>query len=161
MDNLFPLVPKSNSKLLPGYFWPIKLSNGHYACGVVLEIPLKAMKLSRTFYAGLLNWTGEQKPTKEKLETFKLKIIKQGIAHIKTITSRNESIEGHIDLGMLNIEVLPVVDCGAYSHNSYVMKGFSVLRKATPEDHQMLKTQSTWGYNVINIEADRFFVNSK
>lgn len=61
----YPLFPKSNVKLKAGQFWPIKLSNQHYACGVILDVPPKDRNDTRGIFIGLLNWTGKTKPTQE------------------------------------------------------------------------------------------------
>lgn len=64
MDIAYPFVPKSNARLKPGHFWPIKLSNSKYACGIVLDVPKeKGLYTTRMFYAGLLDWIGDSKPT--------------------------------------------------------------------------------------------------
>lgn len=76
MDVKFPFIPKSNLKIEPGYFWPIKLLNGNYGCGIVLDVPRdKQPADTRTFYVGLLNWTGNLKPTIQSLESMPLKIL--------------------------------------------------------------------------------------
>jgi hypothetical protein len=156
MDITYPFIPKSNSKLRPGHFWPIKLSNGQFACGIVLTIPTdKGLYNTRNFYAGLLNWTGMEKPTSDSLESAQLKILDNGVAHIKTILTQGEAIEGQIDLLKNDLEIELVVDSRVYSNSSYVLKGFQTIRKATRQDHQILKTKSTWGYEVIVIQANR------
>ena len=156
MDIVFPFIPKSNSKLKPGHFWPIQLSNGKYACGIVLDVPLdKNGYNTRNIYAGLLSWTNSSKPTVQDLESSSLKIIDQGHAHIKTITIQSESIVGLIDLRKNNLEINMVVDSQTYSINSIVLKGFEIIRKATIRDHTDLKTKSSWGYSVIIISANR------
>ena len=76
----YPLLPKSNKKLQAGQFWPIKLSNHYYACGVILDVPPKDGRDTKGIFIGLLNWTGKSKPTRENLESISLKIIRQGSA---------------------------------------------------------------------------------
>jgi len=50
-----------------------------------------------------------------------------------------------------NLNVDLVVDSQVYSNSSYVLKGFQTIRKATMQDHETLKTQATWGYEVIKL----------
>jgi len=146
----FPFTPKSNLKIKPGHFWAIRLNNGDFACGIVLDIPKdKDIQDTRSCYVGLLNWTGSEKPTIESLEAVPLIIVKQGNAHIKTISIQGEQILGIIDLERNNLTIDLVVDSQSYSNSSYVLKGFQTIRKATMKDHESLKTKSSWGYGVI------------
>lgn len=144
---------------MPGHFWPIKLSNGSFACGIVLATP-KNTKLfgSRIFYAGLLNWNALERPTASSLELFPLKILKEGKAHIKTITTQEESIVGFIDLEKNNLLIKLTVDSRIYSSTSKVVQAFDIIHKATPEDHQNLDTISTWGYSVIINSANHMLL---
>ena len=156
MDITYPFIPKSNSKLRPGHFWPIKLSSGQFACGIVLSVPTeKGLYNTRSFYVGLLNWTGKEKPTQYDLELSPLQILDHGVAHIKTILTQGEAIEGQIDLVKNNLDIELTVTNQVYSQSSYVLKGFEIVRKSTPKDHETLKTKSTWGYSVIVIRANR------
>lgn len=146
----FPFTPKSNSKLMPGHFWPIRLSNVSFACGIVLATPTDTkIYRSRGFYAGLLNWNALDRPTVSALELSPLKILKEGKVHIKTITTQEESILGFIDPEKNNLPIKLTVDSRIYSPSSQVVQAFDIVRKATPEDHQNLDTISTWGYSVI------------
>ena len=155
----YPFVPKSNSRLQPGHFWGIKLSNGKYACGIVLDVPrTKGAYNTRNFYAGLLDWVGDSKPTALTLETALLKTLIQGEAHIKVISEYNEAIEGQIDLVKNNLEIALVVNSLYYSVYSQVLRGYEVVRKAEEEDHTSLKNHSTFGYAVINNTANRLLV---
>jgi len=157
MDIKYPFIPKSNSKLKPGHFWPIRLSDGNFACGLVLDVPCDKKKSnSRMFYAALLSWTSALKPTSQSLESSVMKILDQGHAHIKTITIQGEAIEGLIDLKKAKLKIAFLVDSDDYSPNSYVYKGFQIIRKSTRQDHKNLNTQSTWGYNVIISSANQF-----
>jgi len=155
MDIAYPFVPKSNARLRPGHFWPIKLSNSKYACGIVLDVPKeKGLYTTRMFYAGLLDWIGDSKPTANSLESSPLTILRQGHAHIKTILFCNEAIEGYIDPVKNNLEIELVVDALYYSTATKVLKGFEVVRKATMQDHENLRNKSAWGYAVINNSAN-------
>jgi hypothetical protein len=158
MEEFYPLIPKSNSKLKPGQFWTIKLSNGQYGCGIVLDVPKKGTYSTRMFFAGLLNWTGTEKPTKFQLENSNLEIIDQGKAHIKAITCEGESIEGEVNLSKCRTEIKSEVDSREYGPCSFVVKGFSILHKASRAEHEELKTQSTWGFRLINLQAEKLLV---
>lgn len=153
MKDSYPFTPKSNAKLKAGQFWPIKLSNGYFAAGVVLAVPDKGVADTKTFFAGLLNWVGKSKPTKAELEASHIELLEQGKAHIKTITTDGEQIEGEVHLEKCAIDILQEVDSAVHSEYSQILKGFNIIGKANPSDHERLKTQSTWGFNVINIKA--------
>ncbi len=121
----YPYEPKSNNKLEIGEFWSIPLPNGEFGCGVIIEIPDKNEKRMR-FTAGLLNWIGNQAPTESILKFGDLKIIRFGNVHIKTILSRGEKIRGKIEIENIgNIKI------------------------------SNLKELSTWGYNFINLLAEK------
>src|SRR5579862_1093622 len=150
MDLKFPFIPKSNSKLKPGFFWPIKLSNGNYACGIILDVPNdKKLYGTRMIYVGLLNWNSKMKPTAQSLEQYKLTLEEQGFAHIKTISFHGEAIEGYIDIKKNNLDVELNVSNSHYSPGSHVLRGFHIIRNSTKEDHEKLRNKSTWGYSVI------------
>ncbi len=156
MDTTYPFVPKTNSKLRPGHFWPIQLSDGKFGCGIVLSVPAeKGPNKTKIFYAGLLNWTGDSKPTSASLSLTHLKILDSGVAGIMTILTQGEAIEGHIDLLPNNLEIDVTVSSQHYSTNSMALKGFEIVRKATGEDYATLKLNSTWGCEVIVLMANR------
>jgi hypothetical protein len=156
MDTNFPFIPKSNSKLRRGHFWAIQLSNRNFGCGIVLDVPIDIKTYgTKSFYLGLLNWTDNIKPTAESLENQKLTILAEGHAHIKTIATQGEEIIGIIDLEKNNLQCSLVVDSQEYSNSSYVLKGFQTVSKATRQDHENLKTKSTWGYEVIIAKANK------
>ena len=152
---IYPFTPKTNLKIKVGQFWPIKLKNGTYACGLVLDIPPRESKDTKNVFIGLLNWTGKDKPSKLVLENSDVCVIEQGKAHIKTISSCGESIEGEIEIEKTKIQISEQVDSSGYGLHSCVVKGFKILRKSDPIDHKNLTTEGTWGYNYINIIADK------
>jgi hypothetical protein len=93
----YPFTPKSTRFLKSGQYWAIKLKNGKYACGVVVDLWEVDSKVNtRIFIAGLLDWVGEVKPTPDDLESAKL--LEMAQAHIKTITHTGSEILGHVPL---------------------------------------------------------------
>jgi hypothetical protein len=152
----YPFLPKSNSKLSPGHFWAIQLDSGEFGCGIVLDIPEdKKNHGTKSIYIGLLNWKGAERPNQDILNNSKLTILKEGRAHVKTITSKEEQILGLINLKQNKLFISPCVDARFYSECTYVLQGYMVLRKSTKEDHENLKNQSSWGYDLINILANK------
>jgi hypothetical protein len=161
MPTIYPFSPKSNKHLQPGHFWPIKLSNGKFACGIVLDVPGPGTIGTKMFLAGLLDWTGDQKPSQEELGSTTLKILDQGNAHIKTIFVQHEAIEGCIALENSGIQIEEQVLAMYIFTGSKVMKGYNAVRTATPEDHSSLSNRSTWGYGVIYLCAERLLTNTR
>lgn len=158
-DFKYPFTPKSNAYLKPGQFWPIQLLNGHFGCGIVLDVPHNQLNNNkRMVHVGLLNWTNSSRPTVQELESIPLTILDHGQAHIKTISTQDEEISGIINLDKNNLIIEPVVDSRQYSPSSQVLIGYQVLRKATIQDHENLKTKSTWGYSFIVNLANKLLI---
>ena len=87
----YPFIPKSTVKMKRGQFWPIRLPNAKYACGMVLDV----VHESRTsFLAGLLDWTSSEKPTREAL--IGVEVQEQGVGHIKMIIEAYGEITGEL-----------------------------------------------------------------
>ena len=154
---MYPFIPKSNSKLEIGQFWPIKLSNGKYAIGIVLDFPDKKEN-TKHFFAGLLDWIGDMIPTQTVLAQANIKLIDQAKAHIKTITFDGQAIVGKIDLDLANIELPFEVSCFGYAESTNLLQGFKTIRKSTHEDHKIYGTQGGWGYDYINKLAERLLI---
>lgn len=93
----YPFIPKSTTYLEPGQIWPIFLSNGKCACGVVLaKLQRNGGIERRVFYAGLLGWSGDAPP--DSLSIKDCLIIKKGALHIKAISTIGSEIVGRTDL---------------------------------------------------------------
>ena len=123
----YPYVPKSNKKLEVGEIWPIKLPEKHYAYGVVLYVPNYAVS-RKSFVAGLVNLIKKPNTSVEGLTNKPVEIYEYAEANIKTIVSFGEQI-----IGKIHVE-------------SYI------LDKIKKEDIRV-----TWGYNVINLKAEKLF----
>lgn len=156
---IYPFVPKSTSYMREGQYWDIPLSNGRYACGRVMQFDYSSgRKASRTFLAGLLDWVGDDLPASDAIAGAKL--LEQGKVHIKTINYIGGAIRGFRSLEQDNISPLlklshmPGNDC-------WLLRGYEWLRLATLEERKSLYIQSTWGYGVIKIAAEQYFVTKK
>ena len=92
----YPFVPKSTSYLEPGQYWPIPLSNGAYACGVVLSRLQRHGKMEKcAFFAGLLDWYSQFPPDQKSI--CECSVIKCGALHIKAISEVGAEILGKAD----------------------------------------------------------------
>jgi hypothetical protein len=149
----YPFVPISTAYIEPGHFWSIPLSEGGYACGRVIQLCVKDKKRnSRTFLAGLMDWSGDARPTSEAIAG--CSVIEQGQVHIKTIKENGGEILGFRDLALDGIEPSLFRDSwGA----TYVQRGFDCLRPFDRKKDADLPVFSTWGFGVIKILAEKKF----
>ncbi len=98
----YPFTPRSTAYIEPGHYWSIPLSNGKYACGVVVSklTDIHENKVeTRLFLAALIDWSGDQPPIDENIK--ESKAIKVGVAHIKAITTTGGDIIGQSSFGFL------------------------------------------------------------
>ena len=148
MRDKYPFIPKSNQRLLPGDFRAIPLADGSFGCGVVLELYPKGLPGSKVaFLAGLLDWHGVLSPTSEALAGSKT--LKQGVAHILAITQTGGEVLGNRPLKLDGIE--PWV----FINGDVIQKGFARLRKWRRKDNECYPALSWWGYDVIQIFANK------
>ena len=104
------------------------------------------------FLAGLLDWVGEKIPTFNSIAGAKL--IEQGNAHIKTITENDELILGNRPLELDNIE--PFICKAVGSGVVYFYKGYSLIEFTPNKPVDQYPNESTWGYEVIKILANKY-----
>ncbi len=148
MKTKYSFVPKSNRYLSPGDFWAIPLADGSFGCGVVLELYPKGLPGSKiAFLASLLNWHGNSLPTFESIAGSHT--LEQGIVHILAITQTGGSILGNRPLELDGIE--PWV----FINGDIIQRGFTQLRKWRRKDNECYPTLSWWGYDVIQIYANK------
>ena len=151
----YPFEPRSNATLRPGQFWAVPLSDGRSACGRVLAIPppgdphLPAN--TRSFLAGLMDWTGTEPPTSEQLAGSQ--VIDQGMAHVRTIGET-----GGMLLGCRNLMLDAITGMRMVSHRMggtvYLYEGARRLRAATTQEAASLPVLGTWGYRFITTRAN-------
>lgn len=153
-NTVYPFEPRSAANLLPGQFWAVRLSNGSFACGRVIQLtPSGALGSRVTFLAGLMDWHGIEPPTAESIAGSQC--IAQGQAHVKTIREN-----GRLILGFRGLEcdgITPWEFRGAHGWmNSCVQLGLIKVRLQTPDDER-LPVISTWGSGVIlRLANERF-----
>lgn len=153
----YPFIPKSNKKLSPGDYWITELSNKSYAIGIVIDIPPTDLKLTREIVIGLLNWNENSIPKIQDLAN--LKILKQGHAHIKTISEYSDGIIGSINFIKNNIE--PKILIGSYGANNpewNLMKGYKIIDEYKKSDRDKYDKAGYWGYDYLNEIAENVFV---
>lgn len=91
----FPFEPRSTAYLRQGQYWSFQLSNGNFACGLVLARTTSAGKLNRSlFLGGLLNWSGPALPTPSNLKN--AVVLQKGIMHIRAIQRNGGKVQGEL-----------------------------------------------------------------
>ena len=150
-DRAFPFVPKSTTKLFPGDFWGIPLEDGRWACGRVLQNMPKGMAGARVgFLGGLLDWVDASPPTAESIAG--RPVVEQGIMHVLAITSTGGAILGTRSLDLDNTGPL------LCTLNDMVSVGLTPVRKWTVQDRGSAPALGWWGYDIIQVRANRRFV---
>lgn len=151
----YPFTPKSTSYLLAGQFWAVPMRDGRFACGRVLQVTGDghpwASTSTRTFLAGLLDWSGDEQPTAESIAGASL--LLQGKAHIKAITTTGGVVLGHRPLEADHLRPYEWLSARVVNPN-HVFAGLTYLREASREDQQNLPVMSTWGFKVIQVSAN-------
>jgi hypothetical protein len=145
----YPFLPKSNSKLELGEYWNLPLSNGCNTFFVILDIPAKKDRMS--IFIGML----DEMAREEKLDpnTKYTKVLWQSSVHIKTIRECGGLIQGKIK----PIELEEELDSGGGKY-CQVVRGYTAVRKASENDIANLKVQTTSGYNVTRIVAEKHWL---
>lgn len=92
----YPFEPKSTSKLEPGHFWALPLSDGTFAAAVVLArgTTEDGKPHARMFIAGLLDWHGKCPPDENAIHC--VQIVKSGVAHVRSIKETGSAVLGSI-----------------------------------------------------------------
>jgi hypothetical protein len=150
----YPFTPRSNAYLNAGDLWNIDLSNGAHAAGVVVAPTTLDFGPagSKSFIAGLLDWTGLTAPTPATCAGAGL--LDWGSAHIKTITHEGGQILGRVDPAFRKIRKFGT---GERRLNDVYTNGVRDTA-AGPEDRTELPVASTWGFTVVNRIAERVIV---
>ncbi len=126
MKTAYPFQPKSTASMHAGQYWPIKLNSGKYACGVVISlIQNEAGKKDSRSFLAGL-LDWEGNAIPTPNAISNAKILKKGFAHIKTISESQAEIIGFVE----------------------PLWGYPEIMEETDEI-------TTWGYNVINIVANK------
>ncbi len=157
----YPFEPESNRYLQPGQYWPVSLSDGRFACGRVLAVPTDPDPFipvsTRLFFAGLLDWVGREAPSDRNIAGAAL--LRQGFAHIKTISATGGPIVGIRPLDLDGVE--PYL---WRSHSGgpgvWVYRGAHPVREAQRADAS-LPVMSTWGFRVLSVVAEATFVHGR
>ena len=153
----YPFVPKSNTHLRAGHYWPIPLSNGRFSAGVVVAVPTKeqaplgAINL-RSFIAGLLAWSGDAPPIDADLRDAEL--LAWGGAHVKMVALDGGQITGRIDRPLNQIRTLSHRMGGTV----WVYTNGTQTAPATDSERTELPIMSGWGFQFARVLSERVFV---
>lgn len=155
MPRTFPFSPRSNRALQPGDFWPVRLDDGRYACGRVLqtegeELPTK----TQSFFGALHDSVGDVPPTKQ--DVAKAALVAFGTMHVKAIRETGGEILGNVPLTESQSEIPELMD----SHGgpaARILKGVKFQRAARRDEWGKVPVLSYWGYEHIkNLAESRF-----
>ena len=143
----YPFQPKSTANLQAGQFWPIRLPDGGFGCGMVLDVVSDSR---REFLAGLIDWYGQEEPL--HTEIMERSLIAQGIGHVKMI------LEGYAWItGTLPSEVPPPSPMLWTEHLGGrewgLFRGLTLVEHIGSNEAEKYPRRSTWGYNFINLLA--------
>ena len=84
-------------------------------------------------------------------------LVRQGMAHVKTVRENGRYVLGHRDLGLDGITGLR--ELSHYAGGTvYLYEGARRLRPATPDEIGSLGIRSSWGFKVVSVLAERLFV---
>jgi hypothetical protein len=154
----YPFIPKSTAHLEPGQYWSIPISNGRFACGVVLQLRfIDGKRDSRNFLASLLNWNGDSEPNDKSIAG--AKILDHGHVHIKAITKNQGVMLGAKTLEQHEFEI-PLTFDQSPGLRCQLRRGFELLGIASIEQQKQLRVFSTWGYGVIKNLAEKHSGNA-
>lgn len=154
MRRTFPFVPRSNRTLVAGDFWGVRLSDGRFACGRVLqtvgeELPLK----KQSFFGGLHDWVGDLPPTSVAATTA---LLEFGTMHVKAIRETGGAVLGNVPLMVGEPEIPQLMDSFG-GPAAVVLKGAKFERAARREEWGKNPVLSYWGYDAIKVLAERRF----
>jgi hypothetical protein len=136
----------------PGQYFSIPLSNGEYACGIVMQLRRGS---TREFVAGLMDWSGPKAPTLQDIRGRCL--LAHGGAHVRTIVENDGEILGGASLEELKLE-LPLTLDQAPGPDCKLRRGYDLLRFASRTEQATLNVFSTWGYSAIRSRAEQHFL---
>lgn len=119
----YPFEPRTTAYLESGQYWAIPLSNGRYACGVVIAklADMHDGKIrQRTFLGALIDWVGDEPPDEESIRN--ASVLKSGEAHLKAIHTTGGTILG-------KSSILCLGENPRVKTDDVVTMGYGVLKK--------------------------------
>ena len=128
----YPFTPKSNRFLRPGQFFAVPLSDGRFAAGRVMAVPVFGPRDRVGVAVGLMDWSGDKAPTASDLAG--RKVLVQAKTNFRAISRTGGAILGERSLVVDNITPIDPYDARV---------GASVL---------------VWGWATICTYAERAFV---
>ena len=151
----FPFVPKSINALEPGDFFPVRLEDGRYSCGRILqlagdELPTK----TQSFFGGLHDWIGTGVPTAD--DVVRSPMVEFGVMHVKAIQHVGSGVVGNVPLS-IGLDEIPVLLDSMGGPAARLLKGVVLLRPARREEWGKLPVLGFWGYDFIRAFAESRF----
>lgn len=149
------LQPKSARDLKPGQFWGIRLDDGRYGCGRVLQVGGDRLPTPRvSFFGGLMNWVGERPPTDTEIAN--APVLAFGVMHLRAITRVGTGVLGERALELDAIDV-PTLLSAMGGDGCLVLRGAQAIRRADPSEWGRYPVLGFWGYDYIKQLAEHRF----
>ena len=147
----YPFVPKSNAALRPGHFFQIPLSNGQFACGVILATETG----SRTgIWGGLLDWVSDDLPTCAAIA--RSKIMLEAAMNVRTI-----GFNGGAVLGLCTARRTwqpTLARSSVLRDGCRLRRGFTDLGRISDSQFRRLKVAGAWSLPGIKVRAEQRLV---
>jgi hypothetical protein len=159
-----PFDPKSNTFLEVGHYWPITLSDGRFAAGVVVRLSAKdddplVLHNSRTFIAGLLDWVGAAHPTAQSLGGSRL--LDWGEAHVKTVATTGGPVLGRWN-GVDSLNAIRKVGSPAGRALPVPVYRNGLRERLVKRDKALaMPVWGTWGLSYLQKVAERVLIDGK
>jgi hypothetical protein len=143
----YPFEPKSMASLSAGDFWSIPLSNGSYACGMVLQKAPNGTPGARVRFCGvLLDWNGRATP--DAPDVANRRILAQAYMHILAI-SRFGQVLGNLDS---RVRPSPIL---WHDGGQHILRGYDVVRRWSIADQGIVPALEFWGWDIIKEKAEK------
>lgn len=145
----YPYVPKTTAKVQPGDFWEIRLADGRYGAGRVLQIVDRV-----TILGAILHWSNDAPPTMNTIAGASVAFA--GKMHLRlTLEDCGNGICGNRPLEADSIEI-PMFRSHAEGPGQRLLHG-TIDVGPVPDDAKHLPVISTWGFGSAKEKANLLF----
>jgi len=149
----YPFRPRSTSSLRAGQFWAIRLSDGRFGCGRVIQVGGDMLPTpNRSFFGGLHDWVSDVPPTADSIASSAF--LAWGVMHIRAITETGGDILGLRELAADNVKP-PTLASAVGGPGMTVLEGARSIRPASREEWGQFPVLGYWGYDFIRSLAEQ------
>jgi len=149
---IFPFRPRTTSELAEGQFWGVRLNDGRFVCGRVLQVSGDQLPTPRvSFFGGLLNWIGDEPPDFASIAG--AGVLEWGAMHLRAITRIGTGILGARPLDLDGIQV-PILLSAMAGTGCLLLRGAQSIRVAGRSEWGKWPVLGFWGYDYIKDLAE-------